>query len=910
MANAGIPYDEESTSAGNRAPDLRPPGPGMGGARGPSGTHVAPGAAGDAGDGTMGNEERTFHGTRQAMPTRPDVVPGGMSGAGIGGMSAAGKGGPPPPPPPPPVQRTAPPRPSGRTRSPGDDERPALPVVGEQLSTFRVEGELGRGAMGVVMQVTDDRLRRRLALKVLLRPDDHRAATRFVEEAQITGQLEHPNIVPVHELGTDADGRPWLAMKEVHGQTLRQWIEERRDQPTPVTAEDLGWMVDVISRICDGMSFAHWRGVLHRDLKPDNVMLGDFGEVLVMDWGLARAAGSPEEMMRAPMPPVDVGSMVRTDRRESGSMLTVDGDVCGTPAFMAPEQANGKISQLCDATDIFAIGGILYAMLTLDAPYRGKSVVEVLAKASRRTLPSPHKRAPHRHIPRELDAIVEKAMAYNPDARYVDCAALKRDLQAYRNHEPITALRDGPAHRLIKAARRHPAAAIGMSLTAIFAAVIVTVAGLLLAQADFAEQEARIAKQESEQASQRERQANLETLARDGRIEDLVAALGGTLLTQRDEVVSEFLRRTNEAIDAGGTVEGFIEGLGDERRRFISAFEKLLAAHDRFGDAIPVEPTDYFYLGILYLNSDRAEDAIDMYLRALAINRDLAGVWHNLGTARETIGDQQGALEAYNEALRIEPEYFGAAMNRANVLRGLGRVRESLAEIDKLLRRDPGNWKLLANRGACHHRLGNAQQALDDFNAALETNPESSAALYNRGNLKRTTGDHDGAIADYTASIEIDPTFADAWFNRGVSRQATGDIAAALADYERTLELNDKAANVWSNRGLARRLLGDNAGARADFDRAIQLDPDSATALHNRGNLRIETGDLVGGLTDIERAIRGEPTKWELHVNKGMALARLGRRDDAKQAFADARRRAPEARRAVVDQFEQRELGN
>ena len=200
-----------------------------------------------------------------------------------------------------------------------------------------------------------------------------RRAARFLEEAQITGQLDHPGIVPVHELGLDAEGRLYFTMKLVKGRELREVFElVRKDEDGWNLPRALG----VLLRVCEAMAYAHDKRVIHRDLKPSNLMVGRFGEVFVMDWGLARVLDRPDPRdLRIREPDDDTATQpVLSDRRESGDdshspLYTMDGDVFGTPAYMPPEQARGDIARIGTAADVYAVGAILYHLLAACMPY-------------------------------------------------------------------------------------------------------------------------------------------------------------------------------------------------------------------------------------------------------------------------------------------------------------------------------------------------------------------------------------------------------------------------------------------------------------------------------------------------------------------------------------------------------------
>jgi eukaryotic-like serine/threonine-protein kinase len=349
-----------------------------------------------------------------------------------------------------------------------DDRRSVLAALKpgahvDQLhdTKYEVVGKLGQGGVGEVLKVIDRDLKREVAMKMLLprAAETEDSLIRFIEEAQATGQLEHPNIVPVHDLGLDRQGRVYFTLKFVQGVPLKHVIAGRADNAQ--LPDGSGFyrerysplrMIEILIAMCQAVAYAHSKGIIHRDLKPDNVMLGKFGEVLVMDWGLAKVLGKDKTPKESPRDTV----RVMTSRSDDASQNTMEGAVAGTPAYMSPEQAAGRVSELDQRTDIYALGAILYEILSGEPPYRGPNALAVVKQVVDAG-PSPLKQGTFGFdpLPRELKAICDKAMARKPQDRYATASLLRDDLQAYLENQPVSAAPDNAVQRAIKWIRRN-----------------------------------------------------------------------------------------------------------------------------------------------------------------------------------------------------------------------------------------------------------------------------------------------------------------------------------------------------------------------------------------------------------------------------------------------------------------------
>ncbi len=371
---------------------------------------------------------------------------------------------------------------------------------GPAYRRYEFEGEVGRGGMGIVYRVYDVDAKRNLALKVLRDPQrgasgknspnrppssgashDEKTLGRFLEEAQVTSQLDHPNIVPVHEIGVDDRGSVYFTMKLVKGDDLRRVFEL-------VKKKEDGWTVDravgVLLKVCDAMSYAHAKNVIHRDLKPGNVMVGRYGEVYVMDWGLARVHGAIEPDHHD----LRIRPRVRKHADESKNddsdspivtpLVTMDGDVIGTPSYMPPEQAAGELDRLGPWSDVYAVGAMLYHLLTGEAPYSGAlstgsprpSAYEILGALAQG--PPPPILAQNPEARPELVAICEKAMRRETHLRYPSMLELASDLRAHVEHRVVAAYESGLLAELRKWIHRNQALAVTTAAAAVTIAVL------------------------------------------------------------------------------------------------------------------------------------------------------------------------------------------------------------------------------------------------------------------------------------------------------------------------------------------------------------------------------------------------------------------------------------------------------
>lgn len=386
---------------------------------------------------------------------------------------------------------------------------------------FHVLRPHAHGGLGEVYVARDDELNREVALKEINSRHEHKPENRarFIREAEITGRLEHPGIVPVYGLGQYDDGRPYYAMRFVKGESLKEAIDQFHAAEFHSEGERMLKLRNLLSRfiaVCNAVEYAHSRGVLHRDLKPSNIMLGKYGETLVVDWGLAKPLGERDSRS-------DVSEVTLIPASGSGSGETQPGTTIGTPAFMSPEQAAGRLAEIKEASDVYSLGATLYCLLSGKEPFEGESAGTVLSQVQQGAFRPPHERNPF--VPLPLNSICLKAMSFKPEDRYASCEALATDIEHWMADEPVTVFDEPYLLRLGRWMRNHRvlvATSTALLITAVFGLLV---GAILLGRANARIQEQR------EFADRRREEAD--------RQRELAVSRGEEASAQRDQAVRQ-----------------------------------------------------------------------------------------------------------------------------------------------------------------------------------------------------------------------------------------------------------------------------------------------------------------------------------------------------------------------------------
>jgi serine/threonine-protein kinase len=764
-----------------------------------------------------------------------------------------------------------------------------------RLGRYELREEIGRGGMGAVLRAHDPDLGRDVAVKVL-RPDqqhDPAVVHRFTEEAQIGGQLQHPGIVPVYEVGRAADQRPYFTMKLVRGRTLAALLKERVHP-----AHDLARFLGIFGQVCQTLAYAHSKGVLHRDLKPANVMVGAFGEVQVMDWGLAkvlRPAGSPAAPLRAE----STGSAIRTVRSEATGADSHLGQALGTPAYMAPEQARGEVDRLDERADVFGVGAMLCEILTGQPPGGADSGHALPARALGEDLADTLARLGGCGAETELVQLARACLATDPAGRPRDAGVVAAAVAAYqesvaerlrqaelaRSQAQVQALEERKRRRLTALL-----AAAGVALV-----VLATGGGLWLERVQ-AERQAEAARQEQALRQDVEVALTQAVSLRQGlhfeqgrvSLERSRQQLGltgpGDLRRRVDQALADLqlVERLDDArLQATTITEGRMDFAGG-KRKYAAAFAE--AGLNRENDLRAVVTR-------VQESAVRAEivAALDDWA---SITQDEAQRDWLLEVARQADPDpwrnrlRQPQLWQDPVAFAKLAQQATAASLSPQLATALGRaLRETGGDALPLLTaaqtRFPQDFWLNFYLGAVLYRANRFHDALGFCRAALARRPQASIVHQNVGTILDATGQVDAAIGHYQQALHLDPKNASAACNLGLALQAKGQLDTAINHFEQALQSNPEYAPAHNNLAVALQAKGQLDAAIDHLRQALQSNPEYAPAHNNLGLVLQAKGQLDAAINHFQQALRLDPKLAQAHCNLGSALQEKGRLDEA-----------------------------
>jgi serine/threonine-protein kinase len=778
---------------------------------------------------------------------------------------------------------------------------PKPPDQIQSPSRYELQNLVGQGATAMVYRAWDRELKRPVAVKILRETAamSETARARFRREAQVAAGLSHPNIVAVHDAG-ERGGQLYLVMELVEGRPFSDILQD--------AAVDLTKRLAILEQVARGVAAAHAHGIVHRDLKPANVLITADWTAKVGDFGLAHLIASTTE-------------------------LTKTGSTLGTPLYMSPEQVEGRTGEITPRTDVYALGAILYELLTGRPPHYGATTNEIYAKIVRDDPISPRRLRPH--IPRNLETIAMRAIEKSPSARYATAEELAEDLRRHREGEPVLA-RPVPAPvRVARRLLRKPGAPLALAASALL--MIVAAGGVAVVS---------IRKRDRIRSTLRQAAAH----EREGRLAEAKALFGAALGEDDANVDARVgLARVEAALEMARRV---LEGREQAEKVALGLLEIARPELDAASRAL-YDPRATVESLNKHLDSARklVQEAVDRAPR-------LAPAHYHLGRVREIAGDEVQAEAATRKAIEIDPD-FGPAryqLGRLLLARSYGLLlgadpeerearkpeterlaREAAAEIERALTRGRGfedplhrgiaqgllaqaagdsarareiarsgieNFPTNEGREEFHWLAGltlTGADQLDEFTRALQIRPKWALVLLARAGARVVRGDAVGAMADCDEILRMRPGYGPALLNRGIALFRLGRLEEALHDFDNAVASSPGDPMTRYNRGVTRMRKGDMDGALDDFEATLRGSPTFAPALNNRGSVRLRKGDLDGAILDFDSALTMKKDFADARTNRGSARRRKGDLDGALADFDEALRLDPRSAEALFN---------
>jgi tetratricopeptide (TPR) repeat protein/tRNA A-37 threonylcarbamoyl transferase component Bud32 len=774
-------------------------------------------------------------------------------------------------------------------------------LVGRTLGGYRIIEQIGRGGMAIVYKAYEPALDRYVAIKVLPQyfAHDKDFAARFEREAKAVAQLDHPNILPIYGAGYDADLN-YIVMRYVEAGTLKAMLAEPLDLKTSAY---------ILGQIGRALEYAHRRGMVHRDVKPANVLMADDNWVLLTDFGLARMV-------------------------ESSVQLTKSGVGVGTPAYMSPEQGQGK--KVDARTDVYSMGVVLYEMVTGKVPYDADTPMAIVIKHISAPLPLPRQAVPG--LPESVERVILKAMAKTADDRFQTALEMVEALdkavagvplvEAPAPAPPEPTEPDAPATVLAETVAAPPftvqdvapspsvaarpakarqglpvwAWGAGAALALLIIAAVVffatrgggpettpaaagelfgtpTSTALPTPKTEVASPTPIPDDEREPSAEARDQLDRAWNSLEQGEYEQAIEhfnqaqALGvhtAELYFGRgwacheweayeqgcgwEEALEDFFRAAE--LDPGNSQYHALIGttslaVGDPE----TAFREL----DLAIELDPENPELWENRGQAHREQGELQAAADDYSHALDLDPENPWYWNARGNTWVDLGDLDSAIADLSRAIELMPDDAGYRNDRGWAFKTMGDHDAALADFDQALNVDPENPWAYRNRGELHVDMGEYDLAMADFNTAIELQPEDAGGYEARAAAYRNVGDFEAAIADLETAVRLDPEHPWYWNALGTARLDGGDPEAAIADLSKAIELMPEDSGFWSDRGWAFKTMGDHDAALAEFDQALKLDPENPWAYRNRAETYLAMGEPDLALVDFNRAVELRP---------------------------------------------------
>ncbi len=749
----------------------------------------------------------------------------------------------------------------------------ASELSGKFEERYEILEELGHGGMGRVLLAMDRQMGREVAVKELLptfvsdgptlAPDGgggsyNAMEVRFLTEARVTGNLEHPAIIPVHEIGQRTDGTLYYVMKLVRGKTMQKTLQER----------DLSGRLALLNRFVEvgyAVAFAHSRGVVHRDLKPENIMIGEFGETVVLDWGLAR--------IRNDFPNGDTSVNRFLARLEADhSVQEVEGMPMGSPQYMAPEQARGEISAINELSDIFMLGGILYEILSGRPPRDGETPTRLVLAAMNEEIVPPEHVAPG--VPPELSAIAMRALSLSPQDRYRTVRDLVDDVERFMQGRLVRSYEYSPRELFLRFLRKNRMALAVCMVLVVAMGTVWWIRGANERTRARAAEVARIQNVEHsvrgilDEASRPHRGARwLDLFAfrlvslREPAVERLLVAHLGHPVPEVRQLVARALGGMKSSLAVEPLMSRLEDTVETDESVIIEVINALgIIGDSRAGKVVHETRWRYGQYSTVWNQTALAFRMIPV-LPGMPDKSGSAEEFHELGMQRENRRELDEALAAYQSALERDPDYARSHNNIGNILKRKKEFAKSLWHFNRLIELQPELDIGYINRGLLLNQMGRYDDALLDFNQALKLNPENPATWNNRAITYVNLGDYNKSLEDYEKAAELRPENARYLSNIANSHIYNGDFVSAKKSVEASLLKDSNHMNARIIQVHLHYMEMKYADAMIEINHILSVDPEYFSAypwklhllvLENRLEEAREVLQLVSDLKSIE----------------------------------------------------------
>ncbi len=730
---------------------------------------------------------------------------------------------------------------------------------------FETARELARGGLGRVLLAHDSHLDRDVAIKEMLGSPMERVerVERFFHEAQLTGQLEHPGIVPVYAVGVSHMGLPFYAMKLIHGRTLYEMIQEVQGIP----ATDPEWetkfheLIRIVIETCNAVAFAHSKGILHRDIKPHNIMVGTYGETMLVDWGLARRFGSDFEE-HAPAAS-DQSAAITThkmgaEHHASGTHVeTREGTVVGTPVYMAPEQAMGEVGTLDQRADVYALGATLYEVITGQNAY-GPQPTSLMQRVCKGDIVPP--REVVSHISRPLEAICRKALALDREERYASALELANDLKAWQSGQVVTAYAEPIWTRASRWARRHRTWFVSIA-TASFAILFVVLAWGIKHRLDInnARSQAQAALEAGRESHQNgEFDTALESFAKAaGRTVDRpeLADLSRQIDWSQKQVRRDLKQQENKQLDR----------------------DKIPTLREHYDDAMifgmlasGADPTD---------NAHRAQDACHA---AWELFGGIPSTPHLPDFSREYYSPQESE-EIDSRLRRLRWIYFDSVIDKQPNAsdRQKAAAQQVLNWLNEFPKEERTSHASLLREALYAAKAGDQETAGKLREIAKENPPTTADDFFLSADFQYRHQEYAAAAASFSATLLRQPENFWAQFFLGVCQIRLHEYPAAIASLTACANRRPAVSHIYLFRGYAFGETEQYDAADTDFVRVAQLAPDEYGLLLNRGAVYLRSGRREKAASDFQNAIEARPGDYQGYLNLAETQRAEAKSDDA-----------------------------